>query len=132
MSRGARWLLGAFALIFALTFVVSAQNASANARLLLCSVMAFCLLIAVACFSARLRGVAVRVIGALVFLAYTSYLVSELIAAHHAQESHWIRAAIGLAVFGLAGLYVTIWGKYPAWGYGSKAFGAHQENESDN
>lgn len=132
MSRGARWLLGTAAALFAFVFAFSEHTAPSKAPWLTYALAAFCLLVVVACFSARLRDIVVRVIGASVFLAYMWYFVSELVAAQSARESHWVKAALGLAVFGSAGLYVAVWGKFPLWGFGSEAFGSNRDHDRDN
>ncbi len=133
MTGGARWTLGTAAGVFALIMVFAERTAPSNAPWVGYAFAGFCLLISVACFSARLRGIVVRVIGASVFLTFMSYLVSELAAAHYAlRESHWVRAAVGLAVFGLAGLYVTIWGRYPKWGLGAEVFTSDQKKKRDD
>jgi hypothetical protein len=127
MSRGARWTLGSFALLFAAMINWSEHNTPSRAPLISYSVLAFCVFIAVACFSRSWRGPAVRVIGITVFLAYVAYLVNELLrepTKAYAGESapHWLNATRGLIEFGLPGLYVAARGKYPKWGKGAVVF----------
>jgi peptidoglycan/LPS O-acetylase OafA/YrhL len=136
MSRPSRWVLGCFALLFAAIFIYSEHLEPSNNSPLVYGVAAFSGLIAVACFTQKWRGLAVRVIGFTVFLAYVSYLVFELVrepAKPYAGETepHWLNAIIGLVVFGLPGLYVTARGKYPAWGNGAKAFNGEMDSPSD-
>jgi hypothetical protein len=136
MSRGARWTLGSFALLFAAIFVYSEQNAPSKAPLLVYVLAGFCVLIAVACFSRALRGPAVRIIGFMVFLAYAAYLAYELLrepakSYQGRAEPHWLNALLGLIVFGLPGLYVAIRGKYPKWGKGAEAFNRRAVSSAD-
>ena len=71
--------MGTFALLFALMMVYSEWNAHSNAPLLMYIIAGFCGCIAVACFSQKWRGPAVRIIGFMVLVAYASYLVYELL-----------------------------------------------------
>lgn len=128
-------MLGSFALLFAAIFVYSEQLAPSKAPFLTYGLAAFCVLIAVACFSRTRRGPAVRIIGLVVFLAYVSYLVYELLAEPtkpytDRSEPHWLNAIMGLIVFGLPGLYVAVRGIYPAWGKGAKAFNGEMVSPS--
>jgi hypothetical protein len=127
MSRAARWVLGAFSAFFALVLVASERMASSKAPVLIYLVTLFCVAICVACFSSKLRSGAIRLIGAMVFLATVSYLVDEL-ATEPAKkysshsEPHWINAIFALLMFGLPGIYVALRGTYPSWGEGASAF----------
>ena len=137
MSRSARWILGLFALLFAAIFAYSEQLAPSRAPLLVYALAGFCFLIAVACFSRRWRGPAIRVIGFTVFFAYASYLVYELFwepAKPYVgrSEPHRLNAILGLIVFGLPGLHVAVSGKYPRWGKGAKAFISGTASPADN
>lgn len=116
MGRGARSILGSFALLFGMTFVYSEQVAPSRAPLMVYVLAGFCGLIAVACFSRAWRGPAVRIIGSMVFFIYASYLLYELLRAAAKpyagrSEPHWFNAILGLIVFGLPGLYFAIRGK---------------------
>jgi peptidoglycan/LPS O-acetylase OafA/YrhL len=129
-------VLGSFALLFAAIFVYSEQSAPSAAPWLVYIFAAFCVFIAVACFSPRLRGPAVRVIGFMVFLGYVSYFAYELL--HEPtkpyagrSEPHWFNAIMGLIVFGLPGLYVAVRGKYPNWGTGAKVFSSETDSSHD-
>ena len=127
MSAGARWTLGSFALLFAMTLIFAERIAPSKSPLLVYGPAAFCLVIAVSCFSRTWRRPAVRIIGLVVFIAYVSYLVEEVLreATKHytsISEPHWLNALIGLAMFGLPGLYVAVRGIYPEWGWGARAF----------
>jgi hypothetical protein len=125
MSGASRWILGAFALLFGTMFVYTARNSSASWIDL--GLAAFCLAIAVACFSKKGRGPAIKFIGVTVFLAYLIYFGWE-IATNFSKpytgraEEHWLNALIGLFAFGLPGLYVLIKGVYPRWGIRSDVF----------
>ena len=135
MSRGSRWVLACFALIFGAIFIYSERVAPSKSSVMAYGAAAFCGLIAVACFTRTRRGPAVRIIGLTVFLAYVSYLVYELIREPAKPypgmtEPHWLNAIIGLVVFGLPGLYVTVRGNYPTWGQGAKAFNGEMDSPS--
>ena len=119
--------IGLFALLFAGILVYSERLAPSRAPLLVYVLAGFCGLVALACFSRTWRGLAIRIIGFTVFLAYASYLVYELFwepAKPYTgrSEPHWLNATFGLMIFGLPGLYVALAGKYPRWGKGAKAF----------
>jgi hypothetical protein len=134
MSRGARWTLGAFSLLFSWIFVISNDNSPRPA--IGWMLAAFCVLIAFACFSGTARGPAIRVIGAVVFLSYCGYLVLEirkgLWRPYEGEGSeHWVNALRGLFVYGLPGLYVTVRGFYPPWGYGTAGFRGSEEVQTD-
>jgi hypothetical protein len=136
MSRSSRWVLGCFALLFAGIFIYADRITPSENSLLLYGPVAFCGLIAVACFTRTWRGPAVRIIGFAVFIAYVSYLVYELIrepAKPYAgmSEPHWLNAIIGLVAFGLPGLYVTVRGKYPTWGQGAEAFKSEMDSSQE-
>ena len=132
MSRGARWTLGFAALFFAAIFGFLAGN---QPRLYAGWIpVAFCVCIAIACFSQVLRGPAIRIVGLVVFLLSCWYLVSELQKGiwrryEGRASEHWINAILSMVVFGLPGLYVTVRGKYPQWGKGAEAFLGKKEDE---
>jgi hypothetical protein len=126
-SRGTRWVLGSFALLFAIIFVYSEQLAPSRAPLAVYVLAGFCGLMALACFAPKWSGPVVRILGLAVFLAFASYLVHELLrepAKPYAgrSEPHWFNAILWLIVFGMPGLYVALRGKYPRLGKGAKAF----------
>jgi hypothetical protein len=138
LSRGARWTLGVFCLLFAAIFVLTTANApNATAVIVLWLCAGFCMLISLACFSKVASGPAVRIIGTLVFLAYVAYLVGEIRKGlwrpyYGTASEHWVNAILGLIVFGLPGIYVALHGVYPRWGKGAKAFlGEEQQNAKD-
>lgn len=127
MSRGARWTLGCFAMVFAACFLEATWSAPSKSPILDVLLPMFCTLIAMACFVQGWRGPAVRIIGAIVFVATVCYLVFELVNAPRkpytgSSEPHWFNAIRALAGFGLPGLYVAVRGVFPAWGTGAVAF----------
>jgi hypothetical protein len=135
MSRGARWTLGTFAVLFSGIFVLSSPNSPRPWAGWICA--AFCVAIAIACFSSVARGPAVRVIGAVVFLLYCGYLFFEfrrgLWRPYEGPGSeHWINALRGLSVYGLPGLYVAVRGFYPPWGLRAEVFRGTRMNASDD
>lgn len=115
MSPAARWILGIAAIFFAVMVVPSAFDIPA----LWCFVV-FLLLIAVSCFSQRARPIAVRIIGASVFILFVWYVIGEI------GKPSMPRAILGLLVWGLPGGYVAVTGKYPSWGRGVAAFNGSQ------
>jgi hypothetical protein len=113
MSRGARWTLGIFATLFALTGVYSEVTAPSKAPLVMYLFILFCVAIAVACFSASWRVSALRVVGGITFLGTVAYLVYEirveplkLYAGR--SEPHWFNAILALVFFGLPGLALAV------------------------
>ncbi len=127
MSRGARWVIGVFSGLFALMMFYSERTAPSNAPIVGYLVGAFCVAITIACFSKVLRSPAVRVIGAMVFVATVAYLVDELLTEpgkrySGTSEPHWLNALFALITFGLPGLFVALHGVYPKWGKGSQVF----------
>jgi hypothetical protein len=127
MSRGARWLLGGFAVVLSLIFLYSAQVESVKWE---CYVSAgFCGVIAAACFSSQARRSAVRIIGAFVFAIFSLFVATEGAVALHwaralpgATGAHLATALEAFVFLGLPGLYVALKGKYPRWGIQSKVF----------
>jgi hypothetical protein len=132
MSRPARWVLGSFSLLFAAAFAMSVANSPEPLFLWLCA--AFCMLIALGCFSQVARGPAIRVIGATVFAIYAAYAAQEIAKAWGKPfnvwaHEHWISAVEGLITFGLPGVYVALRGRYPKWGKAAPAFLAKESRE---
>ena len=133
MSSGAKRILGSFAILFALIFVDTARNSSAP--WLDCSLVAFCLAIAIACFSKKGRVPALKFIGITVFLAYLSYFVWEITTNFRKPyagpaQAHWLNAILGMFTFGLPGLYVMLKGVYPKWGLRSEVFRGEEEGSN--
>lgn len=126
MSLGARWTLGSFALLFAVTCLYSGLLAEQH-RFASIAFAGFCTLIAAACFSSRARPASVRIVGFVIFCAYLAYFISEILfhrttPPEGAGHANWFNAIIGLFVFGLPGLYVSLTGRYSAWGEHSTVF----------
>jgi hypothetical protein len=126
MSREARWVLGAFALFFAVIFLIGASPPKTAQRAAYAGA-AFCGLVFVACFSSRARPLVIRIIGGIVFFSYWAFLASVVSdrfasADPSTRSLAWIGALIGLYVYGLPGLYVAAKGQYPKWGIGADAF----------
>jgi hypothetical protein len=129
MSRTSRWILGSFALLFAWTFIAGLPYAPKPWAIWLCA--GFCVLIALACFSAVARGAALRVIGATVFVVYVFAVASALADARrtpwdghfHGRWLGFLKAVVeGFLIYGLPGLYVALHGRYPIWGRLAGAF----------
>ena len=51
---------------------------------------------------------------------------------HGSASEHWVNAILGLIVFGLPGLFVTVYGVYPRWGKGAKAFLGEEQESANN
>jgi hypothetical protein len=84
---------------------------------------AFCGLIALACLARSSRPVALRIIGAVVFLGYVAFADDSI------DDGNLFRAIAGLIVWGLPAGYVAIWGAYPAWGRASAAFRSERDDD---
>ncbi len=113
MSRAARWVLGVFSAAFGLMLLLSEWTAPSQAPAVAYLMAAFCAAISIACFSAALRNPALRLIGAMVFVATASYLIDELLRAparaySGTSEPHWVNAVFALLVFGLPGLAIAL------------------------
>jgi len=125
MSRDAKWILGVFATLFVLVFAFTLRN-STN-KWATGALIAFCLAIAIACFSSKGRKASIRFLGSFVFLTYVSYFLWEISTGLHKayeglNQAHWINALLGTFLFGLPGIYVAIKGIYPAWGLRAEVF----------
>jgi hypothetical protein len=145
MSRPARWILGSFALLFAVAFATAVNNSPEPLFIWACA--GFCLLISLACFSSVARTPALRVIGATVFGVYAAGIASAAARMSRAPfDSHvswsWLAQLEGplegLITFGLPGLYVAIRGRFPAWSKFAPAFlrgkyrdGAEMDRQTD-
>jgi hypothetical protein len=111
MSSTSRLILGIAAGICTAGFVV----VSAWLPLVLL-LAAFTALITAACLIRTGRSMAVRCIGAVVFLSCMGYVVASWNTPKFNQS---LRA---MSVFGLPAAYVAIRKKYPTWGYHAAAF----------
>jgi hypothetical protein len=118
MSRGSRWVLGAFSAFFAVMLVVSRLRAPSVIDGRVHLMAAFCFVLTIACFSDRWRETAVRVIGAMLFVAIAFFIKDELRAQSAASyngdyEPHWFNAIGAALLFALPALYVAITGRFP-------------------
>lgn len=86
---------------------------------------AFCGLIALACLVRGSRPMTLRIIGAVVFLAYVFYAYDSI------GDRNFFRAIAGFVVWGLPAGYVAIWGRYPVWGRASAAFRSEERDSTD-
>jgi hypothetical protein len=137
MSRSARWILGGFALCFAFSFWLASASTGAKPSRLEQLLFCFCVLIAVACFSRYLRGMALRLIGGLVFFASVWYLAMELkTKPPNLYSGHFgpsiMNSLLFMLVFGLPGLHVALRGHYPKWGKGAQVFRSPQSPLSED
>jgi hypothetical protein len=141
MSRPARWVLGSFALLFAVAFAAAVSNSPEPLFLWACA--GFCLLISLACFSGVARAPALRLIGAAVFGVYAVGVATEAAKMSRATfdgHIHWswltqLEGPLeGLITFGLPGLCVAIRGRFPAWSKLAPAFirGKYREDAEIN
>ena len=116
MSASARLVLGLVSLLLALGFVYAGslfQSDPSTNHVAAYALAIFCVLIAVACLIRRSQPITLRILGVVVLIAYTWYVV---------DGSDVLRALVGLVVFGLPAAYVVVTGKYPSWGKASAAF----------
>jgi hypothetical protein len=140
MSRASRWILGSFALLFAWTFIAALPYALIPFVLWLCA--GFCVLIALACFPTVARGPTLRVIGATILAAYLFAVATKLADALKTPfdghfHGRWLlfleTVAEGFVIYGLPGLYVAVYGRYPRWGHAAPAFlGRNRSEDSDS
>jgi hypothetical protein len=84
---------------------------------------AFCGLIALACLARGSRPVALRIIGAVIFLGYVAFAYDSI------DEGNLFRAVAGLMVWGVPAGYVAIWGAYPPWGRASAALRSEKADD---
>src|SRR5580658_8577995 len=119
MSRPARWILGSFALLFAVAFATAVNNSPEPLFIWACG--GFCLLISLASFSSVARTPALRVIGATVFAVYAGGVASVAVRMSRTPfdgQGHWswlteLEGPMeGLITFGLPGLYVAVRGRF--------------------
>lgn len=82
----------------------------------------FCALVVVACMWRASRPLALRLIGAPVFLLYVANVYARL----NTDELSW--AITGFIVFGLPAAYVTVYGRYPPWGRFAAVFNGDAGN----
>jgi len=129
MSRTARWVLGSFALLFAVAFATAVNNSPEPFFIWACA--GFCLLISLACLSSVARTPALRIIGTAVFTVYAAGVVSAAVRLSRTPfDGHvpwsWLTQLEGpiegLITFGLPGLYVAVRGSFPAWSKFAPAF----------
>ena len=113
------WALAPFLIIFMVTFPLLVHPRSAPAVILLCGLELFCLLAFLGLLSPVRFWWALRGVGMLIFLAYASYLVDELIESkgtttvrRSMSEPSVFNALAGLIVFGLPGLAYAIFGQF--------------------
>lgn len=133
MSRGACIVLGivlgvlAFAFAGVAWFISQLQGMRA-AAIGMVLLGGFCLAGALACLLPAIRPIALRLIGATVFLAFFGYLVGMVISGpllgNSRGEMSLINSTVGFLVFGLPAGYVAVKGQYPRWGRHAAAFGA--------
>jgi len=120
MSQGARITIGFLALFATLMFWGFSRNPLLIERGTAWAsypLMAFSLVVAVACFVPRSHPITLRILGATVCLTFL------LTCLNNVGDPSFGRLLGGLVVFGIPGGYVAITGKYPTWGKASRAFG---------
>jgi asparagine N-glycosylation enzyme membrane subunit Stt3 len=115
MSLGSRIAVGAVALLCAAGFFMTALDPSGlpAGALVFYGMAGFCIVIAIACVFPQSHPVTLRLIGAIIFLAYVSD-------SFHTQNLG--RAFVGFLVWGIPSGYLAVMGKYPSWGKGSEGF----------
>jgi hypothetical protein len=128
MSKGSLWAIGSVALLgggcvlylAVITFLYELEPPHQAALYALVGV--FALAIAAACFVPRSRPLTLRVVGAGVVLMIALLLAKDFRDAAAGVEVAWGRHLLGMLVFGLPALYVTLFGMYPIWGRFSGVF----------
>jgi hypothetical protein len=129
----AKFVVGLFSALFGAMMVYSEQTAPSQAPIVGYIFAFFCFAITIACFSRALRIVAVRIIGAMVFVGTVAYLVYELVNEPGKKypgptEPHWLNAIFAIATFGVPGLIVARSGVYPRWAKGAAVFSAEADH----
>jgi len=127
VGKTSKCVVGLFSALFGAMMVYSERTAPSNIPILGYLVAFFCFAITIACFSKALRIVAVRVIGAMVFLGTVAYLIDELVNEPGKKypgptEPHWLNAIFAMISFGVPGLIVARGGVYPRWAKGAAVF----------
>jgi uncharacterized membrane protein YfcA len=135
MSSWARWLIGTFSALAGVATYYSERTAPSKAPLVVFLFILFCFSIAIACFFSHLRGVALRVVAALVLLTTVYYMVYGVVVALHKPHPgeyrpSWLGGVLAFAVYGLPSFYVLVHGSYPDWGWGAKGF-RHGDDADD-
>ncbi|MUG96883.1 hypothetical protein F7734_32895 [Scytonema sp. UIC 10036] len=119
MSIGSRIAIGVVALLCAAIFLMMALSASSSppaGAFFIYGIVAFCVVIAIACFFPQSHPITLRLIGIIIFCAYVAYVFDSFRTANLGQ------AIVGFLVWGIPSGYLAIMGKYPNWGTGSEAF----------
>jgi hypothetical protein len=126
MSPISRSLIGIVALIGAIGFLLTALDPSGlpATSLVFHGMAALFILIAVACFFPRSHPLTLRVIGAAIFFAYGSYLVSSF------DTPNFSRALRGFAIWGMPSGYLMVVGNYPIWGKGAAGINSTDASQS--
>lgn len=116
MSFGSRIVIGGVALLCAAAFLMTALDPSGlPAGAFPFYVLAvFCVVIAIACVFPQSHPVTLRLIGAVIFLAYAAYVSDSF------NTKNFGRAFVGFLVWGIPSGYLAIMGGYPPWGRGSE------------
>ena len=133
MSRGARWTLGGAMLLIAAGFAaipLTFPLPSRGANCILGALAGFAGLVALACFSAAVRPVAVRIVAAAVLAVSIGYVATQAAAVrsladvmpwwHDGPSFH--KSLLFLGIFGLPSAHVVRTGRYPTWGRHTRAF----------
>lgn len=120
MSRVSRIIIGLFSLLFSYGIALKVWD---NPSVLGWAVLLVFLMISLASFSDRSHPLTLRIIGGAVFSAYAVYLISEF-----GKPQMW-QALRGFIVFGLPGLYVAVFAKYPIWAKAAKVFRSSSDSD---
>ncbi len=127
MGRGFRMAIALFCILSAVGFIAiqfsipAGVEGTPNGRIWV--FIAFLLLIAVVCFESPLRGIAARIVGAMVFTGCLGFLVSEIrnptpvaTGAQDGKES-LLYSIMAFIMFGAPCAYLAFTGRYPKWRY---------------
>jgi hypothetical protein len=127
MSIGSRIAIGLVALVCAFGFFITALNPVGlrGGAIVFYGMAGLCIIIAIACFFPKSHPVTLRLIGAVIFCTYASYVYDAL------QNRADLRlASAGFIFWGIPSGYLAVMGKYPSWGKGSAGFNAKQHKNS--
>lgn len=87
---------------------------------------AFCAVIAIACLAKASRPLTLRIIGAVISIAFVFYAYDSY------GGKNFVKALAGCFVFGFPGAYLAVTGNYPSWGEVGPVFAKKPTDESES
>ena len=126
MSLGSRIAIALFALLGTGLFGFMGFNAKGVPAppVAFFGMSLFCLIIAVACLVEKLRGPALRIIGATIFVVFGFYVFDSV------GTDNLLRSIAGLVLIGIPCGVLAVTGKYPDWGKFGAAFSKKDESQN--